>query len=91
MRNQYTESGSSSPANRLVSWFLDRFLRVLLVILLSVIAYFFVDAIPIFIKFVETGGDVPEKFKSVPIGSNFFYGKIVAILFINYIVLLKRI
>ncbi|MCK5835191.1 MAG: hypothetical protein KAG98_05635 [Lentisphaeria bacterium] len=91
MRKEYTGTGKSSPADRMVGWVLDRFWRLLLVVLLSVIAYFFVDGIPIFIEFVQTGGDVPEKFESVPVGSTLFYGKIVAILFINYIILLKRI
>jgi hypothetical protein len=91
MRKVYTGLAESSPADRLVGWVLDRFWRLLLIFLLSIAAYFFIDGIPIFIDFVRTGGDVPEKFESVPIGSTLFYAKIVIILFINYIILLKRI
>ncbi len=92
MRHAYNESGGTTPADKLKGWFYDRFWRVLLVILLSVVVYFGADLIPLFIEFINSGGDVPDgDFKSVPIGSSIFYGKIVAITFINYLILHKRI
>ncbi len=92
MRHSYNETGGTTPVDKLTGWFYDRFWRVLLVIVLSIAVYFAADMIPVFIEFIQSGGDVSdEDFKSVPIGSPIFYGKLVAITFINYLILHKRI